>query len=104
MIKGVGQYNSIKQYVSQFEENAKNVLPDTKPKTESFSSILGQMTDNFQTDMSNLETAMKDLAMGNISPEEVAPMVKAITLEAEGGMAITKAGVESMRKILDIQV
>ncbi|CAO4841702.1 MAG: hypothetical protein CNLJKLNK_00696 [Holosporales bacterium] len=105
MIKNaINQYNSIKNYVNQFEKNARNVLPNTTSKGESFSQILDQITDNFQTDVKNLETSMKDLALGNISPEEIAPQVKAISLEAEGGIAITKASVESLKKILDIQV
>lgn len=105
MIKNaISQYNSIKNYVNQFEKNARNVLPDHSSKGETFSKILDDLTDNFQKDVKSLESSMKDLALGNISPEEVAPVVKAVSLEAEGGIAITKASVESLKKILDIQV
>ncbi|CAO5680539.1 MAG: hypothetical protein HEEMFOPI_00520 [Holosporales bacterium] len=50
------------------------------------------------------ESLMNEFTKGNISPETVITSTKETALELEGGMAVVKTAVESIKQILNIQI
>jgi len=106
MTSPISAYKNIQAYVQRFQNQASSALPNanTNKTHDSFSNVLSKMSDNLLKDVRGLEQSMKELSMGNISPEDVIVQVKSVTLEAEGAMAVVKTGTESLKQIISIQV
>lgn len=101
----IKQYNQIMDYANQFDKNDKNIPISSKQSNqESFVNVLNKMTDNFEQDIKGIEHSMKELSLGNMSSEDVAMQVKAVSVEVDGVMAITKTGVDSFKQMISIQV
>lgn len=96
--------NEIKAYANDFSKNATQGQKKAEGAKESFAHILSQLSGNLMHDIDNVEKSMNALSNGDKSPEEVIPQIKAVTVEAEGVMAIIKGSVESTKQILNIQI
>ena len=104
MNKVINTYNSVKNAAQSFNNQASKNLKTKEGHGPNFADTLNQVSSNFINDIHGLEDSMQKMSNGDMSPEDVVTQTKAITLEAEGFMAITRSLTESLRKMFDMQL
>lgn len=104
----INTHDSLKQVADSFQASAtKNQKQDATTgitKENSFSKVLADAGNSFIKDVQGVESAMQKYSNGELSAEDIVMQTKAITLEVEGVMGITRTVVESAKKILDMQI
>jgi flagellar hook-basal body complex protein FliE len=98
----LGVDNLLKQASYQKPQASKQL--SSQQGGESFMDVLSKTGDDILNHANNAESSINDFAMGKMSPEEIIVNTKEATLELEGGMAVIKSGVESVKQILNIQI
>ncbi len=99
----LGVNNLLKQASYQKPQASKNQL-SAQQGGESFMDVLSKTGDDILKHAQNAEASVNDFTMGRMSPEEIIVNTKEASLEIEGGMAVIKTGVESVKQILNIQI